>query len=64
MFNRDTTMQQIYDNVAKLGFADLVLINAQISEHMHNCMQHYKLLHTEEIKNKPELSTEINEQRN
>lgn len=43
MINREKVLQDTYDNIAKLGFGDLLLLQAQISEHIHNCWQHHQL---------------------
>jgi len=39
----DKILQNVYNNVAKLSFGDLLLLQAQVSEHIHNCWQHHQL---------------------
>jgi len=41
--NKDKVLTDIYNGVALLSFGDLVLLQAQVSEHMHNCWQHHQL---------------------
>lgn len=43
MINREKVLSDVYENIAKLGFGDLLLIQAQVSEHIFNCWQHHEL---------------------
>ena len=43
MINHEKVLQDLYNNIAKLGFGDLLLVQAQLSEHIHNCWQHHQL---------------------
>jgi hypothetical protein len=40
VINRDRVLQDVYDGLSKLGFADLVLVQAQLGEHLWNLWQH------------------------
>lgn len=43
MYNRDVVLQTIYDNLAKLNLGDLVLVNAQLADHMNNVIQYMQI---------------------
>lgn len=41
--NYQKVLEDTYNSIAKLGFGDLLLLQAQLSEHIHNCWQHHQL---------------------
>lgn len=43
LINREKVLEDTYNNIAKLGFGDLLLLSAQLSEHIYNCWQHHQL---------------------
>jgi len=43
MINTQKVLQDTYNNIAKLGFGDLVLLQVQLADHINNCWQHHQL---------------------
>lgn len=40
--NTKKALENCYNNIAKLGFGDLLLLQTQLSEHIWNCWQHHQ----------------------
>lgn len=49
MINEEKALQTIYDNLAKLPFSKLLLVNAQVSEHIFNCWQHHEAMRLQKL---------------
>jgi hypothetical protein len=41
--NKEKAMTDAVDAICRLDFNQLILLNAQLSEHMHNILQHTRL---------------------
>lgn len=41
--NKEKVLSDIYNGIALLSFGDLLLLQTQVSEHIHNCWQHHQL---------------------
>lgn len=39
-YSQEKTLETIYNEIAKLQFGSLVLLQASLSEHIHRCFQH------------------------
>lgn len=42
-YNKEKVLETIYNEVAKLDFGSLLILQASVSEHIHNCWQHHQV---------------------
>jgi hypothetical protein len=43
MINREKNMSELYERMAKCTFSELLLVQAQLSDHILQCWQHHQI---------------------
>ena len=43
LINTQKVLSDTYENIGKLSFGDLILLNLQLTEHIHNCWQQHQI---------------------
>ena len=43
LINTQKVLADTYENIGKLSFGDLILLNLQLTEHIHNCWQQHQI---------------------